>query len=160
MLDLRRQRQRNRALSPLEEICVPAVRNHDVRQEVRRQSHIGHSLPNRKVLQPQLENTDRFAAARHRREQTSAAIVADHLDGLGGQRSPVRRPNQRHPLRGLLPLRPQFPFSARVAQSDQRPPTEVGDQEADFAGADRLRQRAGERIDRRNRRGRLDRRQQ
>src|SRR6266487_885769 len=33
MLDLRRQRQRNRALSPLEAICVPAVRNHDVRQK-------------------------------------------------------------------------------------------------------------------------------
>jgi hypothetical protein len=30
-----------------------------------------------------------------------------------------------------------------VAQSDQRAPTEVGDQEADLAGTDRLRQRAG-----------------
>ena len=84
MLDLRRQRQRYRALSPLEEIGVPAVRNHHVRQEVRRQSHIGHRLLNREVLQPQLQNTDRFTAAGHRREQASAAILDDHLDGLGG----------------------------------------------------------------------------
>jgi hypothetical protein len=47
-----------------------------------------------------------------------------------------------------------------VAQSDQRPPAEVGDQEADLAGIDRLRQRVGEHIDRRDRRRRLDRRQQ
>jgi hypothetical protein len=47
-----------------------------------------------------------------------------------------------------------------VAQSNQRLPTEVGDQEADLAGIDRFRQRGGEHIDRRDRRGRLDRRQQ
>jgi hypothetical protein len=47
-----------------------------------------------------------------------------------------------------------------VAQSDQRLPAEVGDQEADLAGIDRLRQRAGEHIGRRDRRRRLDRRQQ
>jgi hypothetical protein len=41
MLDLRRQRQRYRALSPLEEIGVPAVRYDHVRQEVRRQSPWG-----------------------------------------------------------------------------------------------------------------------
>jgi hypothetical protein len=47
-----------------------------------------------------------------------------------------------------------------VAQSNQRPPTEVGDQEADLEGTDRLGQRGGEHINRRDRRRRLDRRQQ
>ena len=160
MLDLSRQRQRNRALSPFKEIGVPAVRNDHVRQEVRRQSHVGHRLLNREVVQPQLQNTDRFTAAGHRREQPSASILDHHLDGLSGQRPPLRRPNQRHPLRSLLPLQPQCPLPARVAKSDQRPPTEVGDQETDLAGADRFRQRGGEHVDRRDRWGRLDRRQQ
>jgi hypothetical protein len=47
-----------------------------------------------------------------------------------------------------------------VAQSDQRLPAEVGDQEADLAGTDRFRQRGCEHIDRSDRRRRLDRRQQ
>jgi hypothetical protein len=93
MLDLRRQRQRYRPLPPLEEVGVAAVRNHHVRQEVRRQSHIGHRLLTREVLQPQLQNTDRLAAAGHRREQASTAVLDDHLDRLGCQRPSVRRPN-------------------------------------------------------------------
>src|ERR1043166_9071911 len=56
MLDLRRQGQRYRALSPLEEIGVAAVRNHHVCQEVRRQSNIGHRLLNREALQTQLQH--------------------------------------------------------------------------------------------------------
>jgi hypothetical protein len=52
MLDLRRQRQRYRPLPPLEEVGVAAVRNHHVRQEVRRQSHIGHRLLTRKSSSP------------------------------------------------------------------------------------------------------------
>src|SRR6476660_12827 len=75
MLDLRRQRQRNRALPPLEQIGVAAVCNNDIGQEVRRESDIGHRLLNREVLQPQLENTDRLTAAGHRREQSSAAAI-------------------------------------------------------------------------------------
>jgi len=47
-----------------------------------------------------------------------------------------------------------------VAQADQRLPTEVGDQEAHLAGIDRLGQRAGEHIGRRDGRCRLDRGQQ
>jgi len=70
----------------------------------------------------------------------------------------VRRSDQWNALRSLLPL--QAPFPAGVAQSNQRLPTEVGDQKADLASIDRLRQRAGEHIGRRHRRGGLDRRQQ
>src|SRR5207248_3814323 len=99
-------------------------------------------------------------AAGHRREQASAANLRDHLDRLGGQRPPLRRPNQWDPLRSLLPLQPQWPRPARVAQSDQRAATEVGDQEADLAGTDGFRQRGGEHIDRCDRRRRLDRRKQ
>src|SRR5207247_5640958 len=62
-------------------------------------------------------------------------------------------PRSRSPATGVPP-------PARVAQPDQRPPTEVGDQEADLAGADRFGQRGGQYIDRRDRRSRLDRRQQ
>jgi hypothetical protein len=47
-----------------------------------------------------------------------------------------------------------------VAQSDQRPPTEVGDQEADLADTIASASAAAEHIDRPDRRRRLDRRQQ
>jgi hypothetical protein len=125
MLDLCRQGQRNRALSPFEEIGVPAVRNHDVCQEVRSQSDIGDRLLKGEVVQPQLQDADRLAAAGHRREQASTAILDDHLDRLGGQGPPVRRPSQWHAFRGFLPLQPQRPGPARAAQSDQRIPTEA-----------------------------------
>src|SRR6266498_3172413 len=115
MLDLRRQRQRYRALSPLEEIGVPAVRNDHVSQEMRRQSHVGHRPLNREVLQPQLQNANRFTAAGYRREQPSAAILRDHLDGLRGERPAVRRPGQWHTLRSLPPLQTQWPYPAGVA---------------------------------------------
>src|SRR6478752_8209403 len=63
MLDLSRQGQRNRALSPLEEIGVAAVCNHDVRQEVRCLSDIGHRLFRWEIIQQELQNADRFTAA-------------------------------------------------------------------------------------------------
>ena len=110
MLDLRRQRQRNRALPPLEQIGVAAVRNHHVSQEVRRQCDVGHRLLNREVPQPQLENADRLASAGHGREQASTAVLGDHLHGLRGEGPPVRRPYQRHALRSLLPLQAQGSF--------------------------------------------------
>ena len=113
MLDLRCQRQRDRALSPLEEIGVPAVRNNDVRKEMRRPSDVGDGLLDGEVVQPQLEDTDRFAPARHRREQAGAVALIDHLDGLSGQRPAVRRPDQRHPFRSLLSM--HAPLPARVA---------------------------------------------
>src|SRR5437016_13913582 len=79
MLDLRRERQRNRALSPLEKVGVPAVCDHDVSQEVRRLSDIGHRLLSREVIKQKLQNADRFTAAGHRREQPSAAVLVAHL---------------------------------------------------------------------------------
>jgi len=54
----------------------------------------------------------------------------------------------------------QTPLSARMAQSNQRAPAEVGDQKADLARTDRLRKLGGEHVDRSDRRRRLDRRQQ
>jgi len=47
-----------------------------------------------------------------------------------------------------------------VTEPDQRPPAEIGDEEADLAGADRRRQLGSEHVDRSDRRSRLDRRQQ
>jgi hypothetical protein len=44
-----------------------------------------------------------------------------------------------------------------MAQSNQRPPAEIGDQKADLPSADRFGQRSGEHIDRRDQRGGLDR---
>jgi len=122
MLNLCCQRQENRTLSPLEEIGVAAIRNHDVREEVRRQSHVGHRLGDRVLLEPQLQYADRFAATRHRREHASALVLDDHLDRLGGQRPPMRRPRRRYPLRSLLPRRAEYAFRAGVTQSDQRRP--------------------------------------
>src|ERR1051325_318434 len=74
MLDLRRQRQRNRALAPLEQVGVAAVRNDDVSQEVPGQRDVGHRLLSREVIQAQLQNADSLTAARHRREQPSPAV--------------------------------------------------------------------------------------
>jgi hypothetical protein len=53
---------------------------------VRGQSDIGDRLLDREVVQPQLQNADRLTPAGHRREHASAAILDDHLDGLGGER--------------------------------------------------------------------------
>src|SRR5207248_8376471 len=103
---------------------------------MRRLSDIGHRLLSREVIQQELQHADRFTTAGHRREQPSAAILADHLDGLSSKRPPLWRPNQWHAFRSLLPL--QAPFPAGVAESNQRLPAEVGDQEADLAGIVRL----------------------
>ena len=76
---------------------------------MRRLSDIGHRLFSREVIQQELQNADRFTAARHRSEQPSASLLVDHLDDLGGKRAAVRRPDECHVLRGLLPLQAPFP---------------------------------------------------
>ena len=157
MLDLRGKRQRNRALTPLEEVRVAAVRDHNVSEEVAGERDVCHRLLHWEIVQAQFEYANSFAAASHRREEASAAVLGDHLHGLSRQRHPVRRPEERYALRSLLPLQPQRARSTRVAQSNQRAPTEVGNQEADLPSTDRLRQRCREHIDRRDRRSGLDR---
>jgi hypothetical protein len=47
-----------------------------------------------------------------------------------------------------------------MAQTNERPPTEVRDQKADLASPDRFRERGRQHVNRRHRRGRLDRSQQ
>jgi hypothetical protein len=68
-------------------------------------------------------------------------MSAAELEKLGGLavRDRACRPNQRHRLRSLRPLRTKCALAARAAQSDQRLPTELGDQKARLAGSDRLR---------------------
>ena len=119
MLDLCGKRQRNRPLPPLEEVGVAAVRDHNVCEEMPGERDICHGLLRWEIVQPQLEDADRFAAAGHRREQASAVVLGDHLDGLTRQGPSVRRPEQWHTLGSLLALQPQDAGSARVAQSDQ-----------------------------------------
>jgi hypothetical protein len=86
MLDLAANDSGTERCPPLERIGVAAVRNHHVGQEVRRQSDIRHRLLNWEVLEAQLQHADRLTAAGHRRKHASAAVLRDHLDGLGGQR--------------------------------------------------------------------------
>jgi hypothetical protein len=123
MLDLGRERQRNRALSPFEEVGVAAISDHHVCQEMCRQSDVGHRLRSRQSLQRQLQDPDCFTAAGHRREQPRAPILDHHFNRLGGQRPAVRRPDERHPLRGLpSPANeaPPLPPSSPVGSATDR----------------------------------------
>src|SRR3954452_11594267 len=57
MLNLGRERQRDRPLAPFEEVGVPAISDDHVRQEVRRLCNVGHRLRSRRTLERQLQDT-------------------------------------------------------------------------------------------------------
>jgi hypothetical protein len=109
----------------------------------------------RRFRDAQLDHTDRLAATGDRREEPSPASFLDHLDGLGAQRPPVRRPGQGDPVCGLRPGAPRGRCRGGVSEPDQRVAAEVGDEEADVLGTRHVLQRLGDHVDRVDRRGGL-----
>jgi hypothetical protein len=158
VLDLRLQGKWQRALPPLVEIREAAVGDHDVGKRVRRAHDDVEGLIVGRVGQPQLEDPDRFAAARDRGEQPAAALLRDDLDLLPGKSSPLRRPGERHDLGALTTGAAVAAATTDVPQTNERPTAVVGNEEADVPRTDRLGQRGAEHLGRPDGRGRLDRR--
>ena len=159
-LDLRRERHRHRPLAPFEQVGVPAVGDHHVRQLVRGELHVLHGDPSRLERQHELQYADRLAAARDRREHARVISLPQQHRALPRERRAIGRALQRHPPRGLLAARSGLLRRRGVAQAVQRPPAEVGDQKAHLAGVEHLQQRGGQRVDHPDGRGRLRARQQ
>jgi hypothetical protein len=78
-LDLRRQRKRSRALTPLEQVGVAAIGHHHISERVARRGHIGHDLRVGVVRQDQLEHADRVSAIGLRQDQLRAAVDTGNI---------------------------------------------------------------------------------
>jgi hypothetical protein len=153
VLDLGGQRERDRPLPPFVEVGVAAPGDDDVRERVGRLGDVGDRLRVRDLGEAQLEHADRLAAAGHRRVEPGAATLLDDVDGLLLEGAPVRGARQGDALAGLAPLAPGRLLGTRVTEPDERVAAEVGDQEADCLGGQRLGQVLGDRGDRLDRRG-------
>ena len=88
------------------------------------------------LAQGQLEHADRLPAIGDRREHPRSLDSAVHHDALAGERGAVRGPRQGHPLRGFPTLRPRVLVAAGVAEPDQRPTAEVGNQQRHLGRAE------------------------
>ena len=160
VLDLGGERERNRALAPLEEVGEPAVGDDDVRQGVRGGRDLGQHLFVRRLAEQKFEHADGFSAVGHRREHAGPVRAGFEHDRLGGQRAPGRASHQRHPLGGLVALRARGCAAAGVAEPDERVAAEVGDEERHLAGAQLARKALAEDIGRGERRSVLNGREQ
>ncbi len=159
-LDLGRERQRDGALAPLEEVGVAPVGDHHVGELMGGQLDVLERGRSGLERQDQLEDADRLAAARHGRDDASAITLPQHDGALRGKCVAVGRAVQRHPHGGLLAARARFAVRVDVAQAVQRPAAEVRDQEAHAAGAEHLPHRGGHGIDDADRRRGLGTREQ
>ena len=156
MLDLRGERQPDRALAPFEEVGEPAVGDDDVRERVCGERDVRQRPLVRSSRKAQLEHADGLAAVGHRREQTDAVGVVLHLERLAGERAALRASVQGHALRRLAPLGTAGRGAVGMAEPDERPAAEVRDEKRDLRGAERVREALGEDVGRRDRRGVLD----
>ena len=159
-LDLGRERQRDGALAPLEEVGVAPVGDHHVGELMGGQLDVLERGGSGLERQDQLEDADRLAAARHRRDDAGAITLPQHDRALRGECLSVGRAVQRHPHGCLLAARAQFAVRGDMAQAVQRPAAEVRDQEAHAAGAEHLPHRGGHGIDDADRRRGLGAREQ
>ena len=150
VLDFGGERQRDRALAPLEEVGEPAVGDDDVGEGVRGERDVGHRLLVRRSSRRSSSTpmaSPRLVTGANTR--VPSALVST-LDRLRRERAAVRASRQRHPLGGLPPLRARGGRAAGVAEPDERLAAEVGDEEGDLARAQRA--RPGARRGRRRRR--------
>jgi len=159
-LDLRRERERNGPLAPLEQVGVPAVRNDHVGELVGGELHVLEGDRLRLEGEKELEHADRLPAAGHRRDDARVVALRQDDRSLCSERLAIGRPVQRNAPRGLLAPRSGLVRRRGVAQAVQRAAAEVRDQEAHVAGAEHLEQRGAHRVDDADGRGRLRPRQQ
>ena len=146
MLDLGRERQRNRALAPRKEVGEPAVGDDDIRKRVRGKRNIGHRPLVRFPGKAYLEHTDGFPAVGYGREHANSAGAVFDLDRLRDKRAAVRSSRQKHPLGGLPTLRPLGRLTAGVAEPDQRVAAEIRDEEGNLARTQCLHQALAEHV--------------
>jgi hypothetical protein len=156
VLDLRGQRERDRALPPVEEVGVAPVGDDDVRERVRRRRDVGERGLVRGARHAQLEDADGLAAARHRREQPRRFPLGHDLHRLRRQRAAVGAVLQRHAVAGLAAQPPRRRVVLGVAEPDQGVAAEVGDEEADVLGPDHRAEDRAHDVGRRDGRSGLD----
>ena len=82
MLDLGRQRQRNRALAPRKKVGEPTIGDDDIRKRVRGKRNIGQRPLVRFPGKAYLEHTDGFPAVGHGRIHANSAGAVFDLDRL------------------------------------------------------------------------------
>jgi hypothetical protein len=110
------------------------------------------------LVEPQLEDADRFATTGHWRVDTRGTLFSADLHLLLGQRAPVRSSGHWNCLGPLATEGAAAAF--HMAQADERLTAEVGDQEADVARLDHVRQCGADHLGGRDRRRCLDSRKQ
>lgn len=108
------------------------------------------------MIESELQHADRLAPTRYGSEEPASAVFLDDHDSLLGQRGPF----QRHALGALAPQRIARCAAGHVAEPDKRSTAEVGDEKAHVSGVERVGQRGGEHIGRRDRRRVLNRSEQ
>ena len=153
MLDLGGQRERNRALAPLEEVGEPAVGDDDVGEGVRGERDIGHGLFVRRLGEAEFEHADGFSAVGHRREQ-AGAVRAVFDARPSGWRAHGRAgfPSNGTRSAGFAALSARGGRAAGVAEPDERLAAEVCDEKGNLARAERA-PRGARRARRRRRTG-------
>ena len=173
MLDLRRQAQRARALTPLVQVGVPPVGDHHEGEQVCELSHLRHRLAFGFGREQELQETDHLAAFRDRGEHPPLVGMSG-LGVLSAWRKDLhllrphglflrpsvegqhRRPfldvaafthRQRH-----LACAPLLRRKGYVRQTDQPTSRKIGDEKGHRRGAERQPERTRHRLDRLDRR--------
>ena len=162
VLDLGGQRQRHRALAPLEEVGEPAVGDDDVGERVRGERDVGQRLlvrgarPRRSSSTPMA--SPRLVTGANTRVPPAPCSTTTRLPG---ERAPVRAvPPAARARRSRAPCVRAAALAAGVAEPDQRLAAEVGDEERHLVRAERLGQARRQDVGRGDRRRVLDRREQ
>jgi hypothetical protein len=160
MLDLGRQRERHRALTPLEQVGVAAVGDDHVGERVSGERDVGQRLVVGRLREPQLKHADRFTTVGHRSENRNARRAVDDLDVLAGEHTAVGAVGQPHALGGLEAVGPRDGAVAVMAETDERLPAVVRDEKRDRGRAEQVRKALPDHVNGRDRRRVLHRAQQ
>ena len=119
-----------RALTPFEQIGVPAVRDDDVGERVRGRRDIGHDLLVWDLRQGQLEQPDGLATIGHRHGQQRTVDGRAHVDPLGAQHLLVHRAGQLHRLSILSAIELDRSHArGKLAETDDGTAAEISDEE-------------------------------
>ena len=111
-LDLGRERQWDGPLAPLEEVGVAPVGDDHVGELMGRQLDVLERGRSGLERQDQLEDADRLAAARHRRDDATAITLPQHDRALRGECVAVGRTVQRHATAVSSLREPGSPFAS------------------------------------------------
>ena len=160
-------------LSPLEQIGVPPIRDHDERQQVCQLRDLTEGGGVRLVGQGQLQEADDLPALRHRSQheprvgRRTPSTRFDDLHLLGAYGELGRAAVERHHRGGLLDSASLAPRDRSVdgdsgggaepdvRETDQGPPGQVRDEKGDLGRPERQAELTGDRLDGIDRRSRF-----